>query len=138
MAALDLDPLKNAVNRLREAMELFEREPSDYLRDSVIKRFEFTYELSVRLLKRALEIASLNSDEIDQMSFPQLIRTADEQGFVLSGWPRWSEFRKARNRSAHAYNEQLALDVLAEVPAFEREAEFLYHKLMERRRHLDV
>ena len=51
--ALDISPLVNAVARLREGLERHRREPQDeQLRDGLIQRFEFTYELSHRMLWR--------------------------------------------------------------------------------------
>ena len=48
--ALDISPLVNAVARLREGLERHRREPQDeQLRDGLIQRFEFTYELSHRM-----------------------------------------------------------------------------------------
>ena len=53
---LDITSLSNAVDRLREGLARHLREPSDeQLRDGLIQRFEFTYELSHRTLKRFLK-----------------------------------------------------------------------------------
>jgi hypothetical protein len=46
---LDITPLANAINRLREGLVRHRREPGDkQLRDGLIQRFEFTYELCHR------------------------------------------------------------------------------------------
>jgi hypothetical protein len=43
---LDISSLGNAVQRLREGLARYKREPSDdQIRDGLIQRFEFTYEL---------------------------------------------------------------------------------------------
>jgi hypothetical protein len=50
---LDTTPLGNAVRRLREGLARHEREPGDeQIRDGLIQRFEFTYELCQRMLRR--------------------------------------------------------------------------------------
>ncbi len=53
MPPLDITPLGNATNRLREGLARHLREPADeQLRDGLIQRFEFTYEVCHRLLRR--------------------------------------------------------------------------------------
>ncbi|GAU77738.1 nucleotidyltransferase substrate binding protein [Fusibacter sp. 3D3] len=47
---------KNAVDRLREAVVEFQQEgASDVVRDGLIQRFEFTYELSWKTTKAYLD-----------------------------------------------------------------------------------
>ena len=53
--SLDLSPLQQAVTRLKEGLARYERDISDtQIRDGLIQRFEFTYELSHKMLKRHL------------------------------------------------------------------------------------
>ena len=104
MKTLDFSPLGRAAERLREALAARDAHPSDdFIRDSVVQRFEFSYELAHVLLKRYLEASSASADEIDAMSFPALIRVGSERGLLRSGWERWFDFRKARNSTSHAY-----------------------------------
>ena len=57
--ALDISTLVNAVDRLREGLERHRREPQDEMvRDGLIQRFEFTYELSHRMLRRYLRMVA--------------------------------------------------------------------------------
>ena len=45
--ALDLSPLVNVIDRLREGLTRYQQDTSDtQIRDGLIQRFEFTYELS--------------------------------------------------------------------------------------------
>jgi hypothetical protein len=54
-ATLDISPLAGAVAWLREGLERHRREPHDeQLLDGLIQRFEFTCELSHRMLARYL------------------------------------------------------------------------------------
>ena len=132
-AALSIEPLSKAVLRLREGLERYQRDTSDLqVRDGLVQRFEFTYELSHKLLKRYLERASANPDEIDQMPFADQIRTAAEQGLLRSGWPEWRSFREMRGATSHAYDETVALKVVAGIPEFLEEAAFLLSRLEQR------
>ena len=67
---LDTTPLGNAVRRLREGLARYEREPADeQIRDGLIQRFEFTYELCARMLRRYLRETAPSRDEIERMPF---------------------------------------------------------------------
>lgn len=132
---LDLSPLENAVARLREGLARSQAEPGDaQLRDGLIQRFEFTYELSHKMLKRQLEQAAANPQAYDAADFQYLIRSANEQGLLLSDWPAWRRFRELRGKTSHTYDEALAQDVAAEIPSFLEEAAHLLNALQERNR----
>lgn len=128
-----LAPLENAISRLSEAIEMQARHPADALiRDGLVQRFEFTYEMSHRTLKRYLESVSPTPDLIDQTAFPDLIRSASEQGLLLGDWPRWRTFRDMRAKTSHAYDEAVALAVVAGIPGFLEEARHLCDELRRR------
>lgn len=130
---IELTPLINAVDRFEEGLETLAQDPENTLiRDGVIQRFEFTYELSHKMLKRYLEATSANPDDIDSMTFQDLIRTGSEQGLLLSGWDKWRDFRQARTDTSHTYDEEKALNVVAELPAFLLESRYLLKQLQNR------
>ncbi len=130
---IDTTPLGNAVQRLREGLARHEREPADeQIRDGLIQRFEFTYELSHRMLRRYLKEIAASSDEIERMPFADLIRTGNAQGLLRGDWPAWRRFREMRSRTSHAYDAKLAAQVTAGIPAFLEEAEHLYAELHRR------
>ena len=82
---IDFSSLASAIRQLEKSImyarsdmaqkddELFEQ-----LRNSVIQCFEFTYELSWKMLKRYLEETAANPEEIDLGSFQNLIRIGNE------------------------------------------------------------
>jgi nucleotidyltransferase substrate binding protein (TIGR01987 family) len=108
---LDVTPFANAVQRLREGLQRCEHEPKDeQIRDGLIQRFEFTYELSHKMLKRYVKQTAASPAEIDRMSFADLIRTGNAQGLLRSDWPAWRRFREMRARTSHTYNLDLAID----------------------------
>jgi nucleotidyltransferase substrate binding protein (TIGR01987 family) len=128
--SLDLSPLTNAIARLSEGLERHRRESGDtQLRDGLIQRFEFTYDLAHKMIRRALEQAAANPDEVDRMSFPELIRTANEQGLVASDWTAWRTWREMRNITSHTYDEAKALLVVEGIPAFLAEAQEVARRL---------
>ncbi len=127
---LDLTSLKKAILRLSEGLKRYELNiKDDQLRDGLIQRFEFTYEISHKMLKRFLEQSSANPEEFDQADFQYLIRSANEQGLLLGDWSKWKQYRDARARTSHTYDEEIALQVVKVIPDFLKEAEALLEKL---------
>ena len=117
-------PLRNAVQRLREGLARHRAEPADeQLRDGLIQRFEFTYELSHRTLKRYLAQNAASADEIDRLPFADLIRAGNAAGLLRSDWPSWRRFREMRARTSHTYDNAAAAQVVAPIPDFLAEAE---------------
>ena len=128
------DPLTNALQRLAEGIERYRSDiiADTQIRDGLIQRFAFIYEISHRMIKRFLESASANPEAFDAMPFADLIRTANEQGLLLGNWTDWKRYREMRSRTSHAYDEQIALGVVEGIPAFLAEGEYLLHQLQER------
>ncbi|MBU0783581.1 MAG: nucleotidyltransferase substrate binding protein [Gammaproteobacteria bacterium] len=130
---LDLSSLQNAILRLNEGIQRYDQDTSDtQIRDGLIQRFEFTYELSHKMLKRFLESTSPSPAEIDALAFQDLIRTGNEQGLLLSDWTVWRKYREMRSKTSHTYYESVALQVVAEIPAFLNEAQYLVQQLQTR------
>ena len=123
---LDLSPFTKAVERLHEGIARYQQNTLDtQIRDGLIQRFEFTYEISHKMLKRYLELASPTPAQYDGMAFQELIRSGNEQGLLRSDWPRWRAFREMRSKTSHTYDEAVALEVVNEIPAFLIEARHL-------------
>lgn len=130
---INLDSLSNAVQRLTEGYDRYQQDTSDtQIRDGLIQRFEFTYEIAHKTLKRYMESVSANPEQYDEMPFADLIRSANEQGLLLSAWPKWKIFREMRARTSHTYDEKLALEVVKDIPLFLDEVRFLLAQLSTR------
>lgn len=131
--ALDLTPLVNACRRLMEGLARYELDTTDtQIRDGLIQRFEFTYETSTKMLKRYLESVAAVPLDFDSMAFADIIRTANEQSLLQGNWSDWRNYREMRGRSSHTYDESIALQVVAEIPRFLHEAQYLLGQLQER------
>lgn len=127
---LDFSPLAKAVARLGEGLVRYGADTSDtQIRDGLIQRFEFTYDLAHKLLRRALEAAAANPEEVDRMTFPALIRTASEAGLLAGDWTDWRTYREMRNITSHTYDEAKAVQVVAAIPGFLAEARALVERL---------
>ena len=95
----------------------------------MIQRFEFTYDLAPKILRRVLVADSNTPTEVEALTFPALMRTAFEKGIVDEAWQSWLEYREKRNITSHAYDEGLAKGVAKLIPAFLKEVQALLERL---------
>ena len=86
---LDFSPLQSAINQLEKSLRfaqspMAQSDPDlfEQLRNSVIQCFEFTYELSHKMLRRYLEETAASPEEVDLSTFQNLIRTGNEKGLL--------------------------------------------------------
>jgi len=84
---LDLSPLERAVAQLETFYDLSlqpqEREVmAEALRLATIQAFKYSYEFSVRMLRRYLEMTEANPNALDAASFQNLIRLGSERGLL--------------------------------------------------------
>lgn len=108
---LDLSSFEKALASLERAITRTQAAPNDEeLRDCVIQRFEYTYELSWKMLKRQLEQDVPNPAEIDTMGFKDLLREGAVRGLV-DNLEAWFEYRSQRNITSHTYNTEKANQV---------------------------
>jgi nucleotidyltransferase substrate binding protein (TIGR01987 family) len=130
---LDITPLHKAIARLEEGLLRYQLDISDtQISDGLVQRFEFTYEISHKMLKRFLEHTAASPEQFDQMPFADLIRTANEKGLLLGDWPIWRSYRDMRSKASHTYDDDIALQVVAGIPSFLVEVQFLAAGLAQR------
>ena len=130
---LDLRSLKKAVEALNIAFEIYDHNPlaetmpeKIVLRDGVIQRFEFTFELSWKMLKRYLEEFGL--EKVDSLNNRDLFRVGFEQG-LLDDPEVWFHYLKMRNQSSHIYDAGKAAAVFASARQFQLAAQELLSRL---------
>ena len=129
--SLDFSPLEKAINSLNRALVRAVASPGDEeLRDACIQRFEYTFELCWKMLKRQLELELPNPTEVDGYSYRQLFRIAAERGLVQNV-EAWFDYRERRNITSHTYDEEKAAKVFEALPAFAGHAEELLSSLKE-------
>jgi nucleotidyltransferase substrate binding protein (TIGR01987 family) len=137
--SIDFSPLKKSIEQLERSLKyanspMAQADPDlfEQFRNSVIQCFEFTYELSHKMLKRHIEATAANPDEVDLTTFQNLIRLGNEKGLLRSDWTAWRTYRQARTDSSHTYDAQKAASVYQVAPDFLLEARHLYQRLVEK------
>ncbi len=126
---LDFSAFEQALGTLDEALKKFAtNRADDFVRDACIQRFEYSYELATKMLRRFLANTESVPVEITELSFPDLIRLGSKRGLLLHDWEKWSEYRTARNITSHTYDRKKANQVIALLPDFFTDAEYLLNK----------
>ena len=123
---IDLQALRRALSMLTEAQRFWSDQADGtplkpHLRSAVIQSFEFSYELSVRMLRRLLIERAGSAPRVVDLSFNDLLREAADAG-LLSDPLRWRRWRDWRNATSHAYDEAKAQAVAQETLAFAEDA----------------
>ncbi len=131
---VDLGPLRRTIGALQEALFAYQSRTTDeslrvLLRDATIQRFEFTFEVAWKTLKRFLEENSI--EPIDRLTNRQLFRLGFEQG-LLRDSAAWMLYLGRRNLTSHVYSEAIARQVFEVIPQFLEDARFLLAQLEQR------
>ena len=130
MTNLDFTALENTINRLGEVLKRYEREKTDdVVRDSVIQRFEFTYSIALKTLRKYFIERAFVIDDVNNLSFNEMIRIASKLNLIKSDLEKWTQYRTMRNLTSHTYDEEIALKVVGIVPDFYKEISFLLAKM---------
>jgi nucleotidyltransferase substrate binding protein (TIGR01987 family) len=96
-----------AVLRLKEAVQELEKNKlNDVIRDGVIQRFEFTYELAWKTSKEYLESIGI----VDKTSPRAVIKEAYAQKLITDE-KNWLLMLSDRNMTSHVYKEEMAKDI---------------------------
>lgn len=127
---LDLTAFKKATISFKAILDRHNKEPNDdAVHDACIKRFEYCYELSKKILIRHLK--NMGEDDVDNMVLEDVIRLGAKKGLLLHSWDVWNDYRNSRNSTSHGYDENMAKEILEQIPAFLVELEYLCEKLVD-------
>lgn len=121
MDLLSLAAFKKALASLERAIQ---QPKNEFNRDSVIQRFEYSFELSWKILKRYFML----NQNLDESHIKNLFREAGKQGLVDSV-ENWFAYHKARNLTSHTYNEETAEEVYLAACDFYKDAVVLLSRL---------
>ena len=127
---LDFRSLQTVTASLAEALDAAKTRPDDmFVRDASIQRFEYTYELCVKSLRRQLEAMSDSPADVDAVGYRDMIRLGAERGFITTE-AAWFGYRELRNITSHVYDPAKASRVFAMLPAFLDDARSLLMRLL--------
>lgn len=105
-----LTNLKKAHAKLVEACDLYQ--PGDELiRDSMIQRFEFTYELTHKTLQEFIGYMGITLEN----KFPRTIYKKAYQNGIVNDEGVWLSLMADRNATSHIYSEGLANEVASRI-----------------------
>lgn len=134
--SLDITSLKSAIEQLQDALVIYESELArnnphlqKHLRGASIQAFEFTYELSFKMIRRSLE--TFFQIDVANMTFNRIIREAYAHQIIGSELLVWQKYRKNRTITSHTYSEKNAQKVFEGTSDFLTEAKYLLSRLQE-------
>ena len=130
---LDLGALRHAVRSLEDSQDVvgdskwFDQQ-SDKIQNTltagVMQNFEFVYEISIKMIRRQIELEAASPAEGNHSDFRDLIRVAAEKGIVADA-EAWFTYRRMRNLTSHTYDRQKAQQAYRETLAFIADARSL-------------
>lgn len=92
---------KNALNHLSDAINNV-KNPSDLEKEGTIQRFEFTHELSWKVMKDFLEYEGITGI----VGSRSATRHAFNKGLISDG-QIWMDMIESRNRTVHTYQQDI-------------------------------
>jgi len=109
--------LANLIRQVGVAYDRFDdvmnQDKNEYIRDSAIQRFEFTFELAWKMLKTYLE----KEKGVLAYSPRDAIKGAFQVG-VIEDDEKWISMIETRNMTSHVYNEATAEKVYAALKGY--------------------
>lgn len=129
----NVQSLSKAVTTLKSGIQLNENKKDDEelalaLRDSVIQRFEYTYELAWKAIQRWIA-ENVNPESAQPVySRKELYRLAAKWDLIENP-SHWFDYHKARNVSAHTYDEDNAEQAFQAALGLVGDVEYLIKQL---------
>ncbi|MBX2978007.1 MAG: nucleotidyltransferase substrate binding protein [Flavobacteriales bacterium] len=125
-AKLDLSSLRRSLTALRKVVRMDLGD--DVVRDAAVKRFEFTYEMAWKMMRRHLHWAG--QLDMDNISRRELFRRA-ARASLIDDPAVWFAYHEARNLTSHTYDEANARKVTVLFKAFVKDTAALLRNLKE-------
>ena len=105
------DNYLRAVQRLGEALEEYAANPTDTVRDGVIQRFEFTFDLAWKSLKEYMQ----DQGATTPLQFPKQVLREAYAAELIDDERLWLDMLDARNSTSHIYDDRQAAAVMSGV-----------------------
>ncbi|MEI6856508.1 nucleotidyltransferase substrate binding protein [Psychrilyobacter sp.] len=101
---------KNALERLKEAIEESKTINSSTIRDGVIQRFEFTLELSWKVMKYFL-----NSEGLTEAKAPRSTIRTGFNNEIIQDAKLWIDMIEDRNLTTHTYSQSTSDEIYEKI-----------------------
>ena len=123
---LDLTNLKNSLKTLSECYQDYVNQSDikikSYIKDSCIKRFEYTYETAKKIMNKFLKKEYDKSEK--ELSINNIFR--EMYGLdLINNFENWVDYREKRNFTSHEYNDSKTYIILDLIPQFIKDVEYL-------------
>ena len=115
--------LDSALFRLEDVLK---QPANEYMRDSALQRFEFTFELFWKNLKG---VSDFSGNPV--FSPRDALRSAFQLGLIADD-PEWFKMLEDRNLTSHAYQEAIAQLIYSHLPKYLRMMQEVFAELKKR------
>ena len=105
------DNYLRAVQRLGEALEEYAANPTDTVRDGVIQRFEFTFDLAWKSLKEYMQ----DQGATTPLQFPKQVLREAYAAELIDDEGVWLDMLNTRNQTSHIYDDHTAAVIAAKI-----------------------
>jgi nucleotidyltransferase substrate binding protein (TIGR01987 family) len=121
MNEINLDLLDKALKSLEQ---IIKKEKDEIIRDATIQRFEYTFEISWKTLKRYFKL----NNNINIHNLKDIFREAGKHSLIDSV-ENWFSYLESRNLTSHTYNLEIAEEVYKSAKNFSYDARKMLSKL---------
>ena len=127
---LSLINLENSFNTLKECYGDYcsqkDEKLKNYIKDSCIQRFEYTYEAAKKIMNKFLKKEYDKNDS--DLTINNIFREMYGLG-LIENFENWVDYRQKRNLTSHEYDINLTYPIIDIIPNFINDTEFLINKL---------
>ncbi len=127
MSDINTEHMQRCVDILEKSYEMLKKTEEgtiDYeiYRNSLVKSFEMTLEISAKLLKKKITPYFASKRAVDTLSFKDIFRYAHKYSLTNEEETnRWTKYRDNRNNIAHDYGIAFATETLTLIDDFLRD-----------------
>ena len=127
---LDIEALRKAKTSLEKAYRIYlqgsdDEEMCAIYADSCVKRFEYTFETSWKIMKKYFKLQYNKKEE--ELTMNNIFRFMESYGFAKN-WIDWRDYYSKRNNTAHEYSIEKSRNLIEIIPDFIESVNFLLEK----------
>lgn len=116
----NIDALRSAFNTLKDCWTVYIQKKddaalADIVADSCVKRFEYTMETALKLMRKYLKLVYAKDDK--ELTVNNIFRLMSGYD-MITNWENWKLYYAKRNDTSHEYNIVKARELLNIMPDF--------------------